>query len=150
MVVSSHAALNKVKPNSMKELDDFITQTLDPLVKVADIIKPVGLHFVVKDKIFLGNPHGGSCPIRLLLQDSSRETKLCKIVWSERTQRSNVIRKAKVGVKKLSVICLDDFNAVSSDKSFEKPAAGYHFFIRDYHVVKRDVDPDAYRRWLIG
>jgi hypothetical protein len=69
MVVSSHTALNKISASGVKELDDFIAQMLDP-----SIIKPVGLHFVVKDKIFMGNAHGALCPIRLLLQDSGRET----------------------------------------------------------------------------
>jgi hypothetical protein len=147
MVVSSHTALNKISASGVKELDDFIAQTLDPSVIAADIIKPVGLHFVVKEKVFMGNAHGVQCPIRLLLQDSSRETKLCKLVWAERAQRSKVIRKAKLGVKKLSVICLDDF---WDEKSFEKTGTGYHFFIRAYHVVKKDIDEVAYNRWLSG
>jgi hypothetical protein len=150
MVVSSHTALNKISASGVKELDDFISQTLDPSISAADIIKPVGLHFVVKEKIFMGNAHGALCPIRLLLQDSSSETKLCKLVWGQRDQRSKVIRKAKVGVKKLSVICLDDFWAISDEKSFEKTGTGYHFFIRSYRVVKKDVDEVAYNRWLSG
>jgi hypothetical protein len=151
MVVSSHTALNKIKACSVRQLDDFIAQTLDPSVKAADIIKPVGLHFVVKDKIFMGTPlQGATCPVRLVLQDSSRERLLCQVVWTDFSQRSKVIRKAKVGVKKLSVICLDDFNAVSDEQSFEKTSTGCHFFIRDHHVLKKDADAEAHRRWLSG
>jgi hypothetical protein len=151
MVVSSRAALNKTKARSVRQLDDFIAQTLDPSVKAADIIKPVGLHFVVKDKIFIGTPlQDATCPVQLVLQDSGRERLLCQVVWTDFSQRSKVIRKAKVGVKKLSVVSLDDFNAVSEEKSFEKTSTGCHFFIRDHPVVEKNVDAEACCRWLSG
>jgi hypothetical protein len=54
-----------------------------------------------------------------------------------------VNRKAKIGVKKLSVIRLDDFSVVAHQKA----PAGYLIFIRSYDVVKKDVDHDVYDRW---
>jgi hypothetical protein len=149
MVLSSHAALNKVKASSMQELDYYIKQKLDPTVKAEDLVmKPLGLHFVVKDKVFMGNPHGACCPIRLLLQDGSGQTKLCKVIWRDRTERSKVIRKVKLGVDKFSVICLDDFTVISDELSVEKTSTGYHFYTRNYRVVKKDVGEEEYLRWL--
>jgi hypothetical protein len=149
MVLSSHTALNKVKASSIETLDAFIAQKLGPAVKEADLLmKPLGLHFVVKDKIFMGKAHSACCPIRLLLQDGSGETKLCKVIWRDRTERSKVIRKVKFGVNKFSVICLDDFTVISDEHSVEKTGTGYHFFTCNYHVVKKDVSEETYLRWL--
>jgi hypothetical protein len=86
-----------------------------------------------------------SCPVQLLLRDGSGQTKLCQPVWTDPTLRTKVNRKVKVGTKKLSVIRLDDFNAVSHEKS----PSGYVFFIRSYLVVKKDVDEEVYQRWIM-
>jgi hypothetical protein len=70
---------------------DVITKVLQArrTVGAPDVVKPVGLHFVVGDKIS-GHTH---------------------------TLRAKVNRKVKVGTKKFSVVRLDDFNAVADNKS---------------------------------
>ena len=113
---------------------------------MGDVIKPVGLHFVLEDKIFKGTDQPFcSCPIQFLLRDSTPETKLCQPVWADKSLRSKVNRKAKVGVKKHSVIRVDDFSVVRHEKSH----CGYLVFIRSYQVIKKDVDQDAYDRWTL-
>jgi len=147
MVLSSHAALNKVGIGSTRELNEYITQQLaGPSMSGEGCTKPLGLHFVVEDKIFKGTnqPHI-SCPIQFLLRDRTPETKLCQPVWTEKSLRSKVNRKARVGVKKHSVIRLDDFSVVPHKKA----SSGYLLFIRSYLVVKKDVDKEAYQRWLL-
>jgi hypothetical protein len=147
MVLSSHAALNKIGAGSMHELNHYISQRIDSSVDAADLVKPVGLHFMIEDKIFKGtNQPFFSCPIQFLLRDQTPETKLCQPVWTDPSLRSKVNRKAKVGVKKHSVIRLDDFSVVAHKKSL----AGYLVFIRSYHVIKKDVDSDAYERWIMA
>jgi hypothetical protein len=47
-------------------------------------------------------------------------------------------------VKKHSFIHLDDFSIVAHEKATD----GYVVLIRNYHVVKKDVDDDAYQRWI--
>jgi hypothetical protein len=64
-------------------------------------------------------------------------------VWTEQTLRSKVNRKAKMGVKKHSVIRLDDFSVVPHMKA----PSGYLVFIRSYLVVKKDIEMEAYQRW---
>jgi hypothetical protein len=143
MAISCHVALNKVSADGMAELDAYITKALEArsVVGEPDAVRPVGLHFVVDDKIFRGTNHKFlCCPVQLLLRDGSGQTKLCTPVWTHQTLRAKVNRKVKVGTKKLSVIRLDDFNAVESP-------SGHVFLIRSYLVVKKDVDEDAYLRW---
>ena len=62
----------------------------------------------------------------------------------ESSQRSQVNKKAKVGVKKHSVIRLDDFSVVRNEQS----ETGYIFFLKKYAVIKKNVDEEAYRRWI--
>jgi hypothetical protein len=144
MVLSSFNALNKIEAGGMRELNDYITSRLDSSTK-ADTEKPVGLHFLVEEKIFKGtNQRFMSCPIQFLLRSRSPETKLCQPVWTDASQRSVVNRKAKVGVRKHSVIRVDDFSVVLHKKA----PSGYLFFLRSFVVVKKDVDDDAYERWL--
>jgi hypothetical protein len=147
MVVSSHAALNKIDADGMRELKEYITHMLDPSNERTEAMAmPAGLHFVVADKIFMGtNQPNFSCPIRLLVTDQTTETEICQPVWTEGSMRSKVNRKAKVGVKKRSVICLDDCRVVAH----EKASSGYLLFLRSYQVIKKDVDQDAYERWLM-
>jgi hypothetical protein len=144
MVLSSYSALNMIGSGSMRELNHYISNRLDGSVRPADVVKPVGLHFVVQDKIFIAtNQPRLVCPINFLLGDQTVETKLCRPVFTELCLRCKVNRKAKIGVKKLSVIRLDDFSVVAH----EKAPAGYLIFIRSYDVVKKDVDHDVYDRW---
>jgi hypothetical protein len=146
MVLSSYAALNKIAAGSMRELNDYIAIKLDSTAETVDVVKPVGLHFVVHDKIFMGTNHPNvSGPIQFLLRDQTSETKLCKPVSTERSLRSKVNRKAMIGVKKHSVIRLDDFSVVP----YQKASTGYLFFIHSYQVVKKDVDLDAYQNWIM-
>jgi hypothetical protein len=146
MVLSSYAALNKIGAGNMRELNDYIALSLDSSLNKADVVKPTGLHFVLQDKIFMGtNNPLISCPIQFLLRDQTNETKLCRVVWTERSQRSKVTRKARVGVKKHSVIRLDDFTVVP----YEKASTGYLILIRSYQVLKKDVDKDAYHNWIV-
>jgi hypothetical protein len=49
---SSYSALNMIGSGSMRELN-YISNRLDGSVRPADVVKPVGLHFVVQDKISL-------------------------------------------------------------------------------------------------
>ena len=142
MVLSSFNALNKIEAGGMRELNTYITCSLDS--KESDMTKPLGLHFLVEEKIFKGtNQPFVSCPIQFRLRDRSSETKLCQPVWTDPSQRSKVNRKARVGVKKLSVIRLDDYSVVRHKNAL----SGYCFFIRSYLVVKKDVDKQAYERW---
>jgi hypothetical protein len=98
MVLSSHAALNKVKASSMQELDYYIKQKLDPTVKAEDLVmKPLGLHFVVKDKVFMGNPHGACCPIRLLLQDGSGQTLQSHLARQDRAEQGDQESETRSG-----------------------------------------------------
>jgi hypothetical protein len=145
MVLSSFNALNKIEAGDMRELNYCITSRLDSSTK-ADTEKPVGLHFLVEEKIFKGtNQRFLSCPIQFLLRSRSPETKLCQPVWTDASQRSVVNRKAKVGVCKHSVmIRADDFSVVLHKKA----PSGYLFFLRSFVVSKKDVDDDAYERWL--
>jgi hypothetical protein len=146
MVLSSHSALNKVGGGSTRQLNDYITQQLASPSMVVDgsNSKPAGLHFVVLEKIFKGtNQPYVSCPIQFLLRDSTGDTILCQPVWTEKSLRSKVNRKAKVGVKKHSVIRLDDFSVVAHKKAL----SGFHIFIRSYLVVKKDIEIEAYQRW---
>jgi len=124
-------------------LNDYIAGRLDgSITAIAE--KPCGLHFLVEEKIFKGtNQRFVSCPIQFRLRDRSPETKLCQPVWTDPRERCNVNRKAKLGVKKHSVIRLDDFSVVVHKKS----ASGYLFFIRKYLVVKKTIDDGAYERW---
>jgi hypothetical protein len=146
MVLSSYAALNKIEAGGIRELNMFISQTLDSSVEPADVVKPIGLHFCVGEKIFIGTTHPLlTCPIEFLLHDRiSHDTLLCRPIWTESCQRSKVNRKARVGVKKHSVIRLDDFSVVAHDKA----KYGHVFFVKSYQVVKKDVDDDAYERWI--
>jgi hypothetical protein len=145
MVLSSFNALNKIEAGGMMELNDYITRRLDSSIK-AELEKPVGLHFVVEEKIFKGtNQPFVSCPIQFRLRDRSQETKVCQPVWTDSSHRSKVNKKAKVGVKKLSVLRIDDYSIVPHKRA----PLGYLFFVRNYLVVKRDVDQDAYDRWLM-
>jgi len=125
MGLSTFAALNKIEASSIREMNDFIIRRLDSSVKAVDLVKPVGLHFVVEDKIFKGtNQPRVSCPIQFLLWDSRFDTLLCQPVWTESSQRSKVNRKAKVGVKKHSaVLRLDNFEVVTHQKA----KSGYVF-----------------------
>jgi len=144
MVISSHAALNKVGSGSMRELNEYITCQLSCPGKLPSMVKPVGLHFIIHEKIFKGtNQPYISCPIQFLLRDGTGETELGQPVWAEQSNRGKVNRKAKIGVKKHSVIRLDDFSVVVHPKG----AGGYLLFIRSYHVVRKDVDQDAFDRW---
>jgi hypothetical protein len=141
MVLSSHAALNKRGAASMRELNHCISHRIDSSVDTADLVKPVGLHFMIEDKIFKGtNQPFFSCPIQFLLRDQTPETKVCQPVWTDPSLRSKVNRKAKVGVKKHSVIRLND----------KKSLAGCLVFIRSCHVIKKDVDSDACERWMMA
>ena len=144
MVMSSFNALNKIEAGGMKELNDYIVGRIDGTITPRDE-KPCGFHFLVEEKIFKGtNQPFVSCPIQFCLRGSTSETKLvCQPVWTENSQRSIVLRKAKWGVKKHSVIRLDDFTVAVR----EGAPSGYHFFIRSYVVVKKSVDDDAYERW---
>lgn len=145
MVISSFNALNKIEAGSILELNDYITWTLDSSPDKSDYSeKPVGLHFLVDEKIFKGtNQPFVSCPIQLRLRDRSPETKLCQPVWTDSNQRSKVNREVKVGVKKHSVIRVDDFSVVPHKKA----SSGYLIFIHSYLVVKKIVDDDACERW---
>ena len=146
MGLSSFAALNKIEASSIREMKDFITRRLDSSAKEGDVVKPVGLHFLVQDKIFKGtNQPRVSCPIQFLLRDSTSDTLLGQPVWTESSQRSKVNRKAKVAVKKRSVIRVDDFAVVAHDKA----KSGYVFFLRNYTVAKKEVDNEAYQRWTM-
>lgn len=130
----------------MKELNDYITFCLATSTTAGDVTKPVGLHFVLVDKIFKGtNQPYISCPIQFLLRDHTPETKLCQPVWTQPSMRGKVNRKAKVGVKKHSVIRLDDFSVVVHQKA----PCGYLLFIRSYKVVKKDVDQHAFEQWIM-
>jgi hypothetical protein len=146
MVVSSYAALNKIETGNIRELKEHIAVMLEhSRAGGKGVMKPTGRHFVVRDKIFMGtNQKFVSCPIRFLIGDRGSKTELCQPVWTEDSLRTKVNRKAKVGVKKHSVIRLDDFSVVKH----EKAASGYVFFIRSYQVIKKDVDKDACERWL--
>ena len=145
MVLSSFCALNKIEAGGMIELKEFIVRRLDRSACTVGVVKPVGRHFLVQDKHFKGTNHPRvSCPIQFLLRHRSSDTLLCQPVWTESSQRSKVNRKAKFGVKKRSVIRLDDFEAVAH----EKGKSGYVFFLRNYTVVKKDVDDEAYERWI--
>ena len=143
MVMSSFNALNKIEAECMSESNDYSTGRLDgSITAIAE--KPCGLHFLVEEKIFKGtNQPFVSCPIQFRLRDQSPETKLCQPVWTDPSQRGHVNRKAKIGVKKHSVIRLDDFSVVVHNKS----PSGYLLFIRSYLVIKKTVDDDAYERW---
>ena len=146
MAISSHVALNKVSAGGIGELDAYVTKALEArsVVGEPDAVRPVGLQFVVDDKIFRGTNHNFlCCPVQLVLRDGSGQTKLCSPVWTHQTLRAKVNRKVKVRTKKLSVIRLDDFHAVAQDKS----PSGHVFLIRSYLVVKKDVDEDACLRW---
>jgi hypothetical protein len=147
MAISSHAALNKVAAGGISELDDYITKVLEACrtVGATDVIQPVGLPFVVSDKIFVGtNQNILCCPAQLLLCDGLGQTKLCAPVWTNRTLWAKVNRKVKVRTKKLSVIGLDDFTALPHDKA----PSGHAFLIRSYLVLKKDVDEEAHlARW---
>lgn len=147
MVLSSHVALNKVDPRGITELKRFISRSLDSSVAASNIVKPTGLHFCLAEKIFIGTDQPFiQCPINFVLRDqSSSETQLCRPVWTESKHRSKVNRKARLGVKKLSVIRLDDFSVVAHKQALD----GYVFFVRNYHVVKKDIDNDAYQRWIM-
>jgi hypothetical protein len=145
MMLSSYAALNLIEAGSMAQLNDYITVRLENKNsgKEVTIVKPPGLHLFVEEKVFKGNAMGISCPVQFLLCDHRSDTKLCQPVWTDRSHRSKVIKKAKVGVKKHFVICLDDFKFV-----FHKPAtSGYLLFLRSYHVVMKDVELDVFPRW---
>ena len=145
MVLSSFAALNKIEAGGMIELKEFIVRRLDRSARTVGAVKPVGCHFLVEEKHFKGtNQPRVSCPIQFLLRDRSSDTLLCQPVWIESSQRSKVNRKAKFGVKKHSVIRLDDFEVVAHEKAI----SGYVFFLRNYTVVKKDVDDEAYQRWI--
>jgi hypothetical protein len=148
MVLSSYAALNKIETGNMRELKEYITAMLEhSRARGKEVMKPTGMHFVVRDKIFMGtNQKFVSCPIRFLIGDQGSNTELCQPVWTERSLRTKVNQKAKVGVKKHSVIRLDDCSVVKH----EKAASGYVFLIRSYQVIKKDVDKDAYERWLFN
>ena len=145
MVMSSFNALNKIEAGMMKELNDYILGRLDGSINSAAWNeKPCGLHFLVEEKIFKGtNQPFVSCPIQFRLRDKGPETKLVQPVWTDQSQRGNVNRKARLGVKKHSVIRLDDFSVVVDKRS----PRGYLFFVRKYLVVKKTVDNDAYERW---
>jgi hypothetical protein len=145
MVLSSFNALNKIEAGMMSELDDYIRGRLDGSISSSDWSeKPCGLHFLVDDKIFRGtNQPFVSCPIEFLIRDQGQETKLCRPVWTETSQRCKVNGKAKLGVMKHSVIRLDDFSIVVDKRS----ASGYLFFLRKYVVIKKTIDDDAYERW---
>jgi hypothetical protein len=149
MVLSSIAALNKVGSGGMRELNDYITLQLAASPNKAHnyrLSKPVGLHFVVVDKHFQGtNQPYISCPIQFILGDHSAQTLSCRPVWTEPRLRCKVNRKAKVGVKKYSVIRLDDYSVVAHKKA----PSGYLFFIRSYQVVKKEVDKTAYESWIL-
>jgi hypothetical protein len=83
MVLSSHVALNLIEAEGIQELKKFIARSLDSSTKASDIVKPVGLHFCLADKIFVGtSQHLLQCPIHFLLQDrTSAETQVCRPVW---------------------------------------------------------------------
>ena len=53
MVLSSFNALNKIEAGGMKELNDYISRRLDGSAN-ANAEKPVGLHFLVEEKMFKG------------------------------------------------------------------------------------------------
>jgi hypothetical protein len=147
MVISSHVALNKVDSGATSQLNQYISQVLAMSTGATDPPnKPLGLHFVVKEKIFRGtNMKFFCCPVQLLLEDASGETKLCQPMWTDKSLRAKVNRKVKFGTQKRSVIRLVDFKVV-----VHPPApAGYVILIRSYDVVKKDVDEDAYERWLL-
>jgi hypothetical protein len=147
MVISSHVALNKVDSGATSQLNQYISEVLAMSTGATDPPnKPLGLHFVVKEKIFRGtNMKFFCCPIQLLLEDASGETKLCQPMWTDKSLRAKVNRKVKFGTQKRSVIRLGDFKVV-----VHPPApAGYVILIRSYDVVKKDVDEDAYERWLL-
>ena len=145
MVLSSFNALNKIEAGGMKELNDYISRRLDGSAN-ANAEKPVGLHFLVEEKTFKGtNQPFVSCPIQFRLRDPSPETKLCQPVWTETRHRTKVNTKARHGVKKHSVIRVDDFSIVVHEKAL----LGYIFFLRSYVVVKKVVDDDACNRWIM-
>jgi hypothetical protein len=90
MAISSHVALNKVTAGGVVELDVYITKVLEACrtVGAPDVVKPVGLHFVVDNKIFRGtNLKFLCCPVQLLLRDGSGQTKLGTPVWTHSTLR---------------------------------------------------------------
>jgi hypothetical protein len=146
MVISSFNALNKIEGGSMRELNHYITQIVEGAI-VAEAVKPTGLHFLVDEKIFRGtNQPFVQCPIQFRLRGRSPETQLCQPVWTESSQRSKVNRKARLGVKKHSVIRVDDFSVVIHESS----PGGYILFIRSYQVVKKNVDDEAHQRWVMG
>ncbi len=52
MAISSYVAPNKVTAGGVIELDVYITKVLEArrTVGAPDVVKPMGLHFVVDDK----------------------------------------------------------------------------------------------------
>ena len=145
MVVSSFTALNKIEVNGMMELNKYISYRMNTVVVDANQ-KPRGLHFLVDEKIFKGtNQPFISCPIQFRLRGQKPQTLLCQPVWTKPSLRCKVNRQAKIGVMKHSVIRLGDYSIVLHSKA----PLGYFFFLRQYQVIKKDVDKDAYDRWLV-
>ena len=146
MVISSFVALNMVEDEAMRDMKLFISQTLDRSTKRTDIVKPACLHLCLKNKLFVDtNQPFIQCPIHFQLRDrTSIDQLIFWPIWMESSQRSQVNKKAKVGVKKHSVICLDDFSVVRNEQS----ETGYIFFLKKYAVIKKNVDEEAYRRWI--
>jgi hypothetical protein len=146
MVISSFNALNRIEAGNMRELNDYIAQRIQGTT-ATEAEKPTGLHFLVDEKIFRGTDQPFvSCPIQFRLRGHSPQTQVCQPVWTESSQRTKVNRKARLGVKKHSVIRLDDFSVVLHERAPD----GYIVFIRSYQVVKKEVDDEAYQRWVNG
>jgi hypothetical protein len=103
MVVSSHAALNKIDAGGRRELKEYITHMLDPSNERTEAMAmPTGLHFVVADRNFMGtNQPNFSCPIRSIQEHKDyivnlRATKAFKSpLLRSRDDRCRTIRGVK-------------------------------------------------------
>ena len=145
MGLSCFNALNKIESGAMMELNSCMTRRLNSDAEEEESMKPLGLHFLVEEKLFIGtNQPFVSCPVQFLLRDRSPETKLCRPVWTDSSQRTKVNRKARFGVKKRSVIRVDDYSVIRHKTA----VSGYVLFLPSYLVVKKDADEEACQRWL--
>lgn len=111
-----------------------------------DILKPPNCRLLVSNKIF----SGGHSPINFILTDGM-DSIIGVPLWpiGDMKEKGKAIRKAKMGVKKFSIIELEEYIVLK--RKMPMPAndehGNYQVVCTKYRVIKKVVEPSAVQHW---
>lgn len=103
--------------------------------------KPIGIKLLVREKQFCGQ----LSPISFVLTDGEKDIiGLPSWVAGQSKDRSSQIRKAKIAVKRYTVIQIEDYD-VKIHGSFDRAP---YLQLHKYTIVKRIITQTEFEHWL--